>query len=66
MKLWCSSGCVKLGLETEHCVTASDTLWGNKGKKQVPAPVTPDKCYLVQIASILALQQSQSVCGCPV
>lgn len=38
MKLWCSCGCVKLGLGTEHRVTARDTHWGNKGKKPTFLP----------------------------
>lgn len=38
MKLWCCCGCVKLGLGTEHCVTARDTHWGNKGKNPMFLP----------------------------
>lgn len=64
LKLGSSCGYVKFGPWTEHAVTARGSLGALKtGENSVPTPVIPDKCFLVQIASILALQQSQSVCG---
>lgn len=36
MKLWCSCGCVKLGLGTEHCVSLTGETRGRKNS--VPAP----------------------------